>query len=1726
MSDIIVLPPDGERLIPEFEGQIVHEHLHRYAVARQYTTGKDVLDIACGEGYGSNLLSKDSKSVTGVDIAENAIAHARAKYRHKNLKFVVGSCTSIPLPSNSIDVAISFETLEHFTEHEIFIRELKRVLRPDGLLIISSPDKRNYSDVPNHQNPFHLRELYHEEFKELIRDNFKETTFAKQEYNPGSIIELECATPISHISGDYTKTDYKSLQDLATYSIAFASDISLPRIQSSVFKSHADKNEQDLFNTQLFISSSPEFNEKDSVRVTSWLGKRTLIEFVNIEKHIDHGPIHLRIDPSDTAGVLEIHEIKILTIANDGEIHSIISPRAKQLNNLHPISGNPSMHFSSNTDPNFILEPIEWDGISKISLNFDVTLHHDLSSLANYIDQKEAELEQHGTSITELQAELSERDDAIHKAEATLEQRDANIVELKNSVEQRDLSITELQAELSERDDAIHKAEATLEQRDASIRSLNNRILNLKNQFFGIIDSPIWKITWIFRKFPIIGNKMYNSALIHPLPQKFYFYFDTQSKGLCSCKNPFTFVGWFFDKNGAPAKRIRARIGANSIEAKQSNRPDVAAAFHENLSVALNCGFELIVQTQPGWKIIIIEAQTADRKWHQLKRRLFKMKGRRTSPPLKEYALEKVCSEPSTASITVNSQTVNGIKSSNENTFKFTVVIDGRILSRKLTGSERYIYKIIYHLREIAPQDQLSLEVLVWDTPQIRVQGVEYVLQNHMSSIEKADVFFKTFPPSEIIYLKEMAKAKSCLFLPHDLIAWSHPDYYNTLSGYLKQCLLMQTGVRIADRVLAISLHNASDLNRCLLLPRRNINVVYDGSTKLKSMSNKQDSFDMLNLAPGSYFICVGTDYPHKNIKKTVLAFIEAKDQGLTVDKLVIVGAQFSKKQFNIEHPNVIRLTHIDDGLLKNLMQYAFALVYPSLYEGFGLPPLEAMSLGVPVIASHATSLPEVCGNAALLIDASKKEVIKNALFQIASNESLRTQLIEAGHKRATQFSWSECARRTFDILIETAKVNRNIYDTKTILQRHMSGQVWDNTIVLVTHVKIMSASAGNEVRVLRMIQHLRRSGYFIVLIYTPLDRNPITINERHESLKEVDLFLEILPDIDSDYAGIGKHKKTILNWKPEPRLEKWKDQECTFCPDATAAAVLEVVEQLSPRAVIAEYLWTSRVLTMLPYGIVKIIDTHDKFSSKEKQVRSHGVQDDLAMTECEEATFLNRADIILAIQPDEADKFALIGTKSKIITVGCDMNRTPAKPITSEMSTLIVGSDNQINAHFVKTFVKKVWPHIYEKNREATLVVAGKVSNTIDHVPEGVSLLGYVDDLSKVYDKARVVLNPVAAGTGLKIKTIEAISYAKPLITTSEGASGLPESEKSYYLQADTDDAWVEKTLMLLENENLCRELSRNAENMATKLLSAHTVYAPLLTELSNRKCLPKPESITNNSNLGDAPTILCFFLRYGTKDYNKSFQDLQNWYSEHLPHRKVEFIIIDNALTEDEESKSPILVWAGNNDYGEFSGFSTAIKRMGSRTQNYELLHFVTSAYKQLYCDYLKHVTETALDFTSRFPACLGHIDSYDEPIRFKGERSRHWIRTCFFFLSPASASTLSNWVNASPEENIFNQNNFLTNGLIDLQYQKNLRDWLEGSEMQGVRYHTPKNKVKEFKRKALAIINEHSLSIEMRKSGLWLCDFGFFYAKLQNQTNIEDSYKTDWETQVKDRSHLLTK
>lgn len=172
-----ILENDYERMVPEFHRQTLTyaEHMTRYICAQELVKGKSVLDIASGSGYGTKMLAETAKMVFGVDINDKAVQYSKKFYGKGNIKYLLGDGESIPLSDDSVDVVTTFETIEHIKNYKTFIKEVKRVLKPGGIALVSTPNDLEFAEG----NHFHLHEFEKNELLSLLRKDFK---YIKQYY--------------------------------------------------------------------------------------------------------------------------------------------------------------------------------------------------------------------------------------------------------------------------------------------------------------------------------------------------------------------------------------------------------------------------------------------------------------------------------------------------------------------------------------------------------------------------------------------------------------------------------------------------------------------------------------------------------------------------------------------------------------------------------------------------------------------------------------------------------------------------------------------------------------------------------------------------------------------------------------------------------------------------------------------------------------------------------------------------------------------------------------------------------------------------------------------------------------------------------------------------------------------------------------------------------------------------------------------------------------------------------------------------------------------------------------------------------------------------------------------------------------------------------------------------------------------------------------------------------
>jgi len=238
----------GERFVPTEHGVIRQEHLHRYAWCLPLVEGKDVLDVASGEGYGSAMMAGRARSVRGVDISIDAVTHASERYAGvSNLQYLQGSAAAIPLPDASVDVVVSFETIEHLYEQEEMMAEIRRVLRPDGVMVMSSPNKEVYSDRAGYHNEYHVKELYLGEFQALVARHFPASRLCGHGMSVCSTITLldgGAAQPVYQAltdTGGGVQERAAVISDAVYFVIVAAADASLlPELPASILYTEAE----------------------------------------------------------------------------------------------------------------------------------------------------------------------------------------------------------------------------------------------------------------------------------------------------------------------------------------------------------------------------------------------------------------------------------------------------------------------------------------------------------------------------------------------------------------------------------------------------------------------------------------------------------------------------------------------------------------------------------------------------------------------------------------------------------------------------------------------------------------------------------------------------------------------------------------------------------------------------------------------------------------------------------------------------------------------------------------------------------------------------------------------------------------------------------------------------------------------------------------------------------------------------------------------------------------------------------------------------------------------------------------------------------------------------------------------------------------------------------------------------------------------------------------------
>jgi glycosyltransferase involved in cell wall biosynthesis len=291
---------------------------------------------------------------------------------------------------------------------------------------------------------------------------------------------------------------------------------------------------------------------------------------------------------------------------------------------------------------------------------------------------------------------------------------------------------------------------------------------------------------------------------------------------------------------------------------------------------------------------------------------------------------------------------------------------------------------------------------------------------------EPLDSFQVYHRPAQIFRAEELetflgAPCHTVISYP-DLIAYRAPSVLSSFEEYTRYRAFSWATLQSAQAVLASSEHNRQEILREFHLPPERVHTVHHGIDfarfNRREVSLNRPVLEKHQLS-GPYFLCAGSDYPHKNLRLLLAGYALYRARaGDKAARLVLIGpashAQGSLFDRTLSWPvGVSYLGELPAAEVLQLIQEALAFVYPTAYEGFGLPALEAMAAGVPLIASSLTSVPEVAGEAALYLRDFSPEELATHLESVSSRAELRHQLKEAGLTRARSFSWEETARKT-----------------------------------------------------------------------------------------------------------------------------------------------------------------------------------------------------------------------------------------------------------------------------------------------------------------------------------------------------------------------------------------------------------------------------------------------------------------------------------------------------------------------------------------------------------------------------------------------------------------------------------------------------------------------------------------------------------------------------------------
>jgi glycosyltransferase involved in cell wall biosynthesis len=425
-----------------------------------------------------------------------------------------------------------------------------------------------------------------------------------------------------------------------------------------------------------------------------------------------------------------------------------------------------------------------------------------------------------------------------------------------------------------------------------------------------------------------------------------------------------------------------------------------------------------------------------------------------------------------------------------------------------------------------------------------------------------------------------------------------------------------------------------------------------------------------------------------------------------------------------------------------------------------------------------------------------------------------------------------------------------------------------NKTILLVSPFVPHPPARGVELRIARLLKWMHREGYRVILAI-PTDSID---DDALVELRKVVFAVHWTRPAFRTRLGVRFPYLRSLLWKPlkkasqivngarnaSSKIRARVDQDSddvsatmspgidsggiqskgVFASESLLLLVSKLARRYSPRAVIVEYIFSVPVFRVVPSGTLKIVDTIDVFSRKEDEVIAYGIADPFACSVEEERNALLQADVVIAIQSREARLLKELVPEREVILAGMDLDviGESGEDEAIPHSIVVVASDNALNVHGLNAFLFECWPKIMRAHPQATLHVVGKVGYACRVNDPAVRYSGWVDDLDLVYREATVVINPTVAGTGLKIKSVQALAHGKPLVAWPNGVEGLEYSGTPPFRECRSWQEFADAIVILLQSGEERRVLSARALTYAKTTFAAETVYSALRTRLARQ--------------------------------------------------------------------------------------------------------------------------------------------------------------------------------------------------------------------------------------------------------------------------------------------------